>query len=186
MDKETILSDYTRTIDEIAEILGCSGVTVVRWRRKYGISGPIGSKKGVEKPWQVKRKSFVCQTCNSTFEDIPSKKRTHCSLSCAAKSSDKSYMQTEEYKNTLRKETTTEYRRYRNRVTKLSEKTYQENKDVLNPHGYDRTICGVPGGYQLDHIMSVKECFDAGITPEEASRLENLQLLPWKTNLMKR
>ena len=27
--------------------------------------------------------------------------------------------------------------------------------------------------------------FYNGLTPEEASRLENLQLLPWKTNLLK-
>jgi len=94
-------------------------------------------------------------------------------------------MQTESYKATLMKDTTPELRRYRNKVTKLSEKTYLQNKDLLNPHGYMRTVCGVPGGYQLDHIMSVKECFERGLTPEEASRLENLQLLPWKINLMK-
>ena len=186
MDKEIILADYTKTVDEIAEILGCSRVTISRWRKKHGIIGPTGSKKGVKKPWQVKRKTFTCQVCNKPFEDIPSKNRTHCSPACVVKNIDRSYMQTEAYRKTLEKETTPAYRRYRNRVTRLSDKTYQENKHVLNPHGYDRTICGIPGGYQLDHVKSVRECFDQGMTPEDASKLDNLQLLPWKTNLMKR
>ena len=186
MDRESILANYTKTAKEIAAILGCSVVTVSRWRKKSGIQVPRGSKKGVPKPALIKRKSCVCPQCKTTFEVIPSKSQIYCSISCATKNHDKSYMQSEVYKNSLRKESTPAYRRYRNRVTKLSEKTYQENIGVLNSHGYDRTVCGVSNGYQLDHIMSVRECFDNGLTPEEASKLENLQLLPWKTNLLKR
>lgn len=185
MDKNKLLSDYTKTVAEIATILEISTATVVRWRKKAGIAGPRGSKKGVKKPLQMKRKTVHCAHCKSEFEVIVSSKKIYCSLSCAGKNHDKSYMQTEVYKKTLMKDTTPELRRYRNRVTKLSEKTYQKNKHILNPHGYNRTICGVPDGYQLDHIISVKECFERGFTPEEASKLENLQLLPWKTNLLK-
>lgn len=186
MDKELILADYTKTVEEIAAILGCSRITVVRWRKKAGITGPKGSKKGKSKPWQSKRQTFSCQCCGKSFEDIPSKNRTHCSHKCAAKSIDRSYMQTEAYRQKMMKEDVPAYRKYRNRVSRLTEKTYQQNIDVLNPHGYVRTLCGVPNGYQLDHIMSVRECFDKGLSPEEASRLENLQVLPWKTNLLKR
>jgi hypothetical protein len=32
----------------------------------------------------------------------------------------------------------------------------------------------------------VRESFDKGISPEEVSKLENLQILPWKQNLLKR
>jgi transposase len=186
MDKLSLLSDHTKLNQELANLFGCSIVTISRWRKKYGISVPRGGKKGKSRPWQIKRKTLCCPECNTEFEVIPSKKQIYCSQSCAAKTCDKSYMQTEEYKNCLRKETTPEYVRYRNRVTKLSEQTYQRYKDVLNPHGYIRTICGVENGYQLDHILSVKECFLRGLTPEETSRLENLQILPWRTNLIKR
>jgi hypothetical protein len=84
------------------------------------------------------------------------------------------------------KNDTHEYRRYRNRVTKLSEKTYNENVEIINPNNHKRTVNGIDGGYQLDHIVSVRKCFNDGISPENASESKNLQMLPWKQNLMKR
>jgi NUMOD3 motif len=78
-----------------------------------------------------------------------------------------------------------EFKRYKGRVHRLSSKNYIENIHIINPNNYPRTRCGIEGGYQLDHIMSVKKCFDNGISEEDASRLENLQLLPWKDNLNK-
>ena len=78
-----------------------------------------------------------------------------------------------------------EFKRYRGRVTFLSEKVYNEYENIINPSNYKRTISGVEGGWQLDHIQSVKDCFDKGLTPEYCSRLENLQLLPWIENRIK-
>lgn len=186
MNEIDILKDNTKTIKEIADILKCSTATVSRKRKKYGIKLKKGSKKGKKRPWQIKKEIRYCKQCNSIFEATPSNSKIYCSSSCAGKSADKSYMQTEEYKEKLKKPYTPEFRRFRNRVTKLSEKTYQENVDIINPKGYIRTVCGVENGYQLDHILSVKKCYEAGMTPEETSRLENLQILPWKTNLLKR
>jgi len=101
------------------------------------------------------------------------------------KSIDRSYMQTEEYSISKRKEETPEYTRYKNKVHKLSEKTYVEHAEVINPNNHPRTLCGVDGGWQLDHIKTVRECFDSGISEEEASSLNNLRMLPWKENLMR-
>lgn len=78
-----------------------------------------------------------------------------------------------------------EFKRYRGRVTFLSENVYNEYKDIINPNNYERTKAGVVGGWQLDHIQSVKDCFDKGLTPEYCSRLENLQMLPWRENRLK-
>lgn len=64
----------------------------------------------------------------------------------------------------------------------ITEKTYKENIDIINQNGYQRTLCGVEGGYQLDHIISVKQGFDEGIPPEIIGGLENLQMLSWKDN----
>jgi len=36
------------------------------------------------------------------------------------------------------------------------------------------------GGYQLDHIKTVWECFKLKIAPEEAASLNNLRMLPWR------
>ena len=68
----------------------------------------------------------------------------------------------------------------------MSEQTYKENELLLNPNGYKRTKCGIDGGYQLDHKIGVRKSFDKGVLPEEVSKLENLQILPWKENLLKR
>lgn len=51
--------------------------------------------------------------------------------------------------------------------------------------GYKRTLCGVEGGYQLDHIISIKEGFEKNIAPEIIGAPGNLQMLPWRDNLLK-
>lgn len=79
----------------------------------------------------------------------------------------------------------TEFKAYSNRVRWLSEKTYNENVSVLNPNGLKRTVCGTVDGYQLDHKFSIKSAFDTGMSAETVSRVENLELLPWKDNRTK-
>lgn len=87
----------------------------------------------------------------------------------------------ERYKNKNSKE----YKTYARKVHRLSSKTYSENIDIINPNRYNRTLCGVEGGWQLDHIIPIKECYIKGMSPEEASKIENLRMLPWKENLMR-
>lgn len=79
-----------------------------------------------------------------------------------------------------------EYQRYKTKVYHLTEKTYVENFEELNPHKYPRTLCGIGGGYQIDHIQSVRKCFDMGWTAEQCSHKSNLQLITWQDNLQKR
>ena len=78
------------------------------------------------------------------------------------------------------------YRKYNNKVRRLTESNYAKYKEVINPNDYPRTLCGVVGGYQVDHIIEVRECFDNGISAEDCASLENLQMIPWETNLKKR
>lgn len=78
-----------------------------------------------------------------------------------------------------------EYKTYARKVHRLSGKIYNENIDIINPERHPRTLNGVEGGWQLDHIMSIKECFLLGKPVEEAASLENLRMLPWKDNLMR-
>ena len=77
------------------------------------------------------------------------------------------------------------YRDYKNAVYRLSQKVYEEYKDQINPNNYPRTKMGVEGGWQLDHIKPVIECFKEGVSIEEASNLNNLRMLPWKDNLLR-
>lgn len=74
---------------------------------------------------------------------------------------------------------------YSRKVRWLTEKNYQRLKQVINPENHKRTLCGVDGGWQLDHKISVKEGFDKRISPEEISGVDNLQMLPWSINRTK-
>ncbi len=152
--------------------------------RKPG-SGP--AKRGEYKP---------CPVCEAPVyykpKQIKEGRRKCCSRECLRadpvyrqklSNVDKSYLQTEEYRASLRKTSTKEYRRYRNNVARLTEWTYVEYMEVINPDKHPRTIAGVEGGWQLDHIKPVRECFDEGVPPEEAAHVSNLRMLPWRENL---
>jgi hypothetical protein len=78
-----------------------------------------------------------------------------------------------------------EFKSYANKVRWLTEKTYKLFENVINPSKLPRTLCGIDGGYQLDHIKSIKFGFQNGITPEELSSVNNLQMLPWQINRKK-
>jgi transposase-like protein len=80
----------------------------------------------------------------------------------------------------------TEYEQYQRKVRWLTEKNYVSEKSIINPNNYPRTLCGVDGGYQLDHILGVYECFNSNISEEECASIKNLQMIPWKENLKKR
>lgn len=76
----------------------------------------------------------------------------------------------------------TEFSEYIYKVRIITENTYKDNINTINPNGYQRILCGVKGGYQLDHIISVKQGFDEGISPDIIGGLNNLQMLPWEEN----
>jgi hypothetical protein len=80
----------------------------------------------------------------------------------------------------------TDYDNYHFKCRRLSEKVYIQNIKKLNPYKYPRTRCGILGGYQLDHIKSIKQCFLEKIPVEIAASLSNLQFIPWKENLNRR
>lgn len=74
---------------------------------------------------------------------------------------------------------------YSYKVRRITEENYREHKDLINPDNYPRTLCGVDGGYQLDHRISMKWAFEHGLNPKIAGSIENLQMLSWKENLSK-
>jgi hypothetical protein len=84
------------------------------------------------------------------------------------------------------REDTKEYKRYRQKVDLLTEKNYVKFKDIINPENKPRTLCGVEGGYQLDHIYPVYLGYMNNIPLEEIAKLENLRIIPWKENLAKK
>lgn len=88
--------------------------------------------------------------------------------------------------NIKRKKETDKYKLYKHKVRYLTEKTYALYKNEINPNNYPRTLCGVDNGYQLDHVISVSECFKKNIPEDYCASKENLQMLSWIDNLRKR
>lgn len=75
--------------------------------------------------------------------------------------------------------------KYRTRVALLTERNYAKHCNAINPSNFPRTLAGVDGGYQLDHIKSVYSCWLKGVDEETAASVDNLQMLPWIDNIRK-
>lgn len=185
-----ILKDTNLTAPQIAKKINKTISQVNYLRRSLGLKFTRGVKKGTIKNSFTKK----CKTCSNEIKVTPCNAHTrfYCSRKCMyecpeylkkLKQTDKSYMQTDEYKDTLRKEDIKPYKKYAGAVHRLSQKVYEEHIDKINPNRYPRTICGVKDGYQLDHIIPVRFGFDNGISIEDMCDVSNLRMIPWKENL---
>ena len=81
--------------------------------------------------------------------------------------------------------TKTGFKKYRQLVDRATRATYKDHKNKINPHDYPRALAGEEG-YHLDHIVSVKFCFQNDIPIEICSDYKNLQMIEWKANLTKK
>jgi len=197
--EKNTLSNITLTSAEISSILNISIPTVGRLLRKLGIPCKKSGRKPGDGP--VHTGTYQpCPVCKiavyHTKSMIDINRIKCCSRACLMKHEpyiekhkaiDRSYLlpfisgSNAANWNPHRKE----YKRYACRVHGLSNKNYKLNIDIINPNNYPRTICGIDGGWQLDHIIPIKECFELGIPIEEASDISNLRMLPWRENLMR-
>lgn len=189
-EKIILLTDNTKTDKEISEILGYAEGYLAILRYRLGISKKRGNKKGSIKNAQLSK----CKVCDNIIKITKSHQRKYCSRKCQnecneyknkLKCADRSYMQSEAYSQSLSKPTTPSYKKYAGKVHRLSQKIYEEHKQMLNPEDFKRTLCGIDGGHQLDHIIPIRYGFDNNIPPENIARLENLRVIPWKENLTK-
>lgn len=53
------------------------------------------------------------------------------------------------------------------------------------PNADKRGRCGVPGAYQIDHVVGIRHGFDNRIPPEEIADISNLRMIPWEENRAK-
>lgn len=75
---------------------------------------------------------------------------------------------------------------YKHRVYMLTRSSFKKYKQQINPENLPVGRAGVVGAYHLDHIKSVKYCFENNVTPEDCAHWSNLQMLPWLDNIRKR
>lgn len=176
--KEKLVELYqSKTLQEIAKIYSTNRTTVSRWFKKLGIEtrnrGGGNNRKVVD---AVSKEMLTEMAKKMTNSEIAEK------LGCGHSNIGR-LLSLYGIKRNYKK---SEYQKYNRRVRFLTEKTYVKYQKELNPNNYPRTLCGVDGGYQLDHIISVRECFDKGISAEWCSSKENLQMIMWEENLLKR
>lgn len=72
---------------------------------------------------------------------------------------------------------------YQKKVRKMSARTYEAYKHVINPQNYPRGRSA--GFWHLDHKVPIIWCFKNDVPPEVAAGLQNLQMLPVVENLQK-
>lgn len=180
-----LISNVNLSSQEVADKLGTSACTVYRKRKELGVKNKSGPKPSRNPgAWKKPRETRTCAApgCDNTFTVIETSSRKLCSRGCVFKIANPAQSGKPRKQ---RNPNLNEYIRYRNKVHALSQKVYELHKDIINPHNYPRTLNGVEGGYQLDHITTIKESFDAGIPPENVAVLSNLRMLPWKENVQR-
>jgi len=211
--KEDILKTIHLTNNDAAKILDVSPATLFRYKKKHDVLVGRGNSKATDRSKMTgrPRKSVDIEKkceCGNTFtcRDIKYQKK-YCSEKCYFKFrehqvsdetrsliSEKAKKRWETptkamldgiEKRKLSDEYKNDYKKYRNRLANLTEKTYNEFAGEINPNNYMRGLAGVDGVYHLDHIIPARFGFDNGIPPEVLAEKENLQMLPWRENIAK-
>lgn len=72
---------------------------------------------------------------------------------------------------------------YRQKVRTLTEKTYNHNRELINPENHKRMLGNQ--GHHLDHIIPIITCFHNGVSVVGASSLKNLRIITAYDNIAK-
>lgn len=139
-----------------------------------------------------------CDDCEMTFErqfQLLNRTEIHRCFDCTrkfigtyvdtTKASAKNKLRTGTKHPRWRKDKT-EFQDYFREVTRITEHNYKKFKDEINPNDHPRTLCGIDGGYQLDHIISITEGFEKNMKPSKIGSKSNLRMLTWRDNLARR
>lgn len=82
--------------------------------------------------------------------------------------------------------TATEWQKYRAEVNTITRRTYRNHEHTINPRNLTFGVAGKEGAYQLDHIVSVRYCFENSIPAEVCGHPQNLRVISWEQNLAKK
>lgn len=180
-----LIKDVSYSARELSVMLNARPGTIRNLRINLDVVPSQSAVMSKPRPNRVKDETRQCirKDCSNTFTVKPAMKKKYCSQSCQLRTENNAPKGIGS--RGIRNPNIKEYTKYARKVHALSQKVYEQNKEVINPNNYPRTLCGIENGWQLDHIIPIKECFEKGITAEEASNIGNLRMLPWKDNLMR-
>lgn len=180
-----LIKNVSYSARELSVMLNAQVGTIRNLRIKLNVKPSQSAAMSKTRPNRVKDEVRQCigKECLNSFVVKPAMKKKYCSHSCQQRTENVAAKGIGS--RSIRNPKIKEYTKYARKVHGLSHKVYEQNKNVINPNNYRRTLCGVEGGWQLDHIIPIKECFEKGISAEEASDINNLRMLPWRNNLMR-
>lgn len=180
-----LIKDVSYSARELSVLLNARPGTIRNLRTKLDVVPSQSTVMSRPRPERIKNETRQCigKGCSNTFTVKPAMKKKYCSQSCQLRTENNAPKGIGS--RGIRNPNIKEYTKYARKVHALSHKVYEQNKEIINPNNYPRTLCGVENGWQLDHIIPIKECFEKGISAEEASNVKNLRMLPWKENLMR-
>ena len=167
----------SHTQQQLATHYGCNKARIRKWIDHFGLQRRIQGG-GNNKKYNINEEQL-----KSLVDDGYSNSDIMSILNIKSVASLNSWLK--KY-NIRRKYNKKEREIYSRKVRYLTELEYSKYHGEINPKKYPRTLCGVPGGYQLDHIISILESFKLGLSCEECASKKNLQIIPWKDNLKKR
>lgn len=72
--------------------------------------------------------------------------------------------------------------KYYDNVRRVSRSNLRKQPQIVNPNRHPLGRSGTPGAFQLDHIVPVSVCWVHEVSIEDASSIENLQVIPWFVN----
>lgn len=165
---------------ELAEFYGCTKVRIKKWIEHFDLV--------VRPPGGGNNRKFDHIDIEYIQNILNQKQHSLASLSSSLNMTEGStqYLLSKFGLKLRDKDKYTDYKKYKLKVRRLTEQQYAKHFEKINPYKYPRCLCGVADGYQLDHILSVFECYHSGVSPEKCASYENLQMIPWKENLKKR
>lgn len=174
---------------------GCPGCSRRRADDLYGIIRAENIKRINERGFEIlseydgkmdaHQKILVKNTtCGHVFECTPVNllsRHVKCGVCGPIKRSEPLTSSSKE-RSKIWKETASEWDVYKSDVVRLTEANYKQFRTKINPKGVVRGLAGTEGAYQLDHIVSVRYCFERGIPAEVCAHPDNLQMMFWRNN----
>jgi len=139
------------------------------WIKKYGVDNPFKSNNIKEKIKEVLKDRYGVDN-SSKINPI---KRINAIMKTKI---ERGWVIPDEFLS--------DYQIYRKKVKRLTETTYKEYKNIINPNNLERVTNG-KNGFQLDHKYSIIEGFLNNVEPEIISHHCNLQMLEWDNNRTK-
>lgn len=178
--KQTLLKVYNEIpISCLAEKINSSKSRVVNWFKKLqiqpGICGSVHHKKGNNKKFFFSDEEFARVYQNNSLKNVSE----HFGMSYSSVRKHSKRLNCSKLRNQ-------EFEVYKSKVYALTNKVFQENEKFLNPENKKRGLCGEKDAFQIDHIVSITECFERKWSVEEASSVSNLQFISWEENLKRR